>query len=163
MTDKEKKEVEELQILLFTDTLTQSAKRELIEIYENIIERQKTEIEKYKQLYDKALSDVVRLSKADARVITYIEENRMLEENYQLLIENVSYIAKELNLEEDATIDEIIVAIRKLQIKANKYDSLVEKIEDNLAELQREYEILSEHQSGQESNRTKYLRGKIHM
>ncbi len=53
--------------------------------------------------------------------------------------------------------------IIELQAKANKYDSLVENIKKDLIKLQEEYEILLEHQSGQESNRTKYLRGKIHM
>ena len=71
----------------------------------------------------------------------------MLDENYQLLIENVSYIAKELDLEEDATIDEIITKIKILKskrinmfeqldyvAKANKYDSLVEKIKEKISE-----------------------------
>lgn len=85
-----------------------------------------------------------------------IEENEMLEENYKLLIENVSYIAKELNLEEDATIDEIYTAIRILKSKrinmfeqldcidkANKYDSLVEKIKDKI--IQRQFELQQEY------------------
>lgn len=38
-----------------------------------------------------------------------------------------------------------------------------EVVEENLNKLQSEYELLLEHQNGQESNRTKYLRGKIHM
>lgn len=50
----------------------------------------------------------------------------------------------------------------EIQEKANKYDSLVNKIKKKLAKLQEEYELLLESQSGQESNRTKYLRGKIH-
>lgn len=46
--------------------------------------------------------------------------------------------------------------------KANKYESLVNKIKKKFAKSQEEYELLLESQSGQESNRTKYLRGKIH-
>lgn len=38
-------------------------------------------------------------------------------------------------------------------------DQIIEKTK----EIQQEYELLLEHQNGQESNRTKYLRGKIHM
>lgn len=39
----------------------------------------------------------------------------------------------------------------------------VQKVKDNLIKYQEEYELLLEHQSGKESNRTKYLRGRIHM
>ena len=39
----------------------------------------------------------------------------------------------------------------------------IQKIKDNLIKYQEEYELLLEHQSGKESNRTKYLRGRIHM
>lgn len=38
-----------------------------------------------------------------------------------------------------------------------------DKIREKTKEIQEEYELLLEHQNGQESNRTKYLRGKIHM
>lgn len=38
-----------------------------------------------------------------------------------------------------------------------------ERIEKIVEELRKEYELLLEHQSGQESNRTKYLKEKIHM
>lgn len=38
-----------------------------------------------------------------------------------------------------------------------------QKIKDKTEEIKEEYELLLEHQSGKESNRTKYLRGKIHM
>lgn len=38
-----------------------------------------------------------------------------------------------------------------------------DKIKEKTKEIQEEYELLLEHQNGQESNRTKYLRGKIHM
>lgn len=45
---------------------------------------------------------------------------------------------------------------------SNDYIS-VQKVKDNLIKYQEEYELLLEHQSGKESNRTKYLRGRIHM
>lgn len=66
MTDEEKEKIEELQILLFTDTLTQSAKRELIEIYENITKRQQAEIEKK----DKIIDEMTKYIRVDD-----IEEN----------------------------------------------------------------------------------------
>ena len=36
-------------------------------------------------------------------------------------------------------------------------------VKDNLIKYQQEYELLLEHQSGKESNKTKTLRGRIHM
>lgn len=36
-------------------------------------------------------------------------------------------------------------------------------VKNNLIKYQKEYELLLEQQSGKESNRTKYLRGRIHM
>lgn len=105
-----------------------------------------------------------------------LEDKEILEDNYKMLSEDVSRISKELGLQEDATIDEIYTAIRILKSKrlnmfeqlecndkANKYDKLIEKIKNTLEKLQEEYELLLEHQNEQESNRTKYLRGKIHM
>lgn len=38
-----------------------------------------------------------------------------------------------------------------------------QKIIDKVEEIEKEYELLLEHQSGKESNRTKYIRGKLHM
>lgn len=46
--------------------------------------------------------------------------------------------------------------------KINNYIP-IQKVKDNLIKYQEEYELLLEHQSGKESNRTKYLRGRIHM
>lgn len=63
------------------------------------------------------------------------EDIKLQEDNYQMLSESVSDIAKELDLEDDAIIDEIFTAIKILQAKANKYDSLIEKIEDIIIEL----------------------------
>ena len=46
--------------------------------------------------------------------------------------------------------------------KINNYIP-IQKVKDNLIKYQEEYELLLEHQSGKESNRTKYLRGRMHM
>lgn len=52
-------------------------------------------------------------------------EIAMQKDNYKMLSESVSSIAKELNLEEDATIDEIYVAIRLLKSKrVNMFEQL---------------------------------------
>ncbi len=48
-------------------------------------------------------------------------------------------------------------------LKALKNSIPKKKIEDVLKKIQEEYELLLEHQSGKESNRTKYLQGKIHL
>lgn len=46
-----------------------------------------------------------------------LEDKEILEDNYKILSESISTIAKELNLQEDATIDEIYTAIRILKSK----------------------------------------------
>lgn len=54
-----------------------------------------------------------------------IEDIKIQEDNYQMLSESVSNIAKELDLEEDATIDEIYTAIRILKSKRiNMFEQL---------------------------------------
>lgn len=88
---------------------------------------------------DKILADRERI----------IEDKEIQEDNYQMLSEDVSNIAKELELEEDAIIDEIITKIRILKSKrismfekldcidkVKKYDSLVENIKEEIADLE---------------------------
>lgn len=64
----------------------------------------------------------------------------MQKDNYKMLSESVSNIAKELNLEEDATIDEIYIAIKHLKSKrVNMFEQLEciekkNKIIDEMAE-----------------------------
>lgn len=70
---------------------------------------------------------------------------RVLKENEVLLKENEKYY-KQLDLD----------------YTENNFISK-QKVKDNLIKYQEEYELLLEHQSGKESNRTKYLRGRIHM
>lgn len=79
-----------------------------------------------------------------------LEGKEILEDNYKILSENVSMIAKELDLEEDATIDEIYTAIRILKSKrlnmfeilecnekAKKYDNLIENIKEIIKNLEK--------------------------
>lgn len=94
---------------------------------------EKTKKERYK------MSNKTNIEEDRERLII---ENEILEENYENLSEDVTGIAKELDLEEDATIDEIYLAIRILKskrtdmfeyiAKANKYDKLVEKIKKKI-------------------------------
>lgn len=53
--------------------------------------------------------------------------------------------------------------INELLVQRYSNSIPVQKVKDNLIKYQEEYELLLEHQSGKESNRTKYLRGRIHM
>lgn len=82
-----------------------------------------------------------------ARMLEHIlsDYKRVLKENEVLLKENEKYY-KQLDLD----------------YTENNFISK-QKVKDNLIKYQEEYELLLEHQSGKESNRTKYLRGRIHM
>lgn len=66
------------------------------------------------------------------------------------------------------TIDTLIesgVSVYDLNVvnkKAIRYNYILKsKVEEEMKGLQEEYELLFEHQNGQESNRTKYLIGKM--
>lgn len=95
--------------------------------------------QKYKKIsFSKAIENIL------ANRERAIEEKEIQEVNYQMLSKDVSNIAKELDLEEDAIIDEIYTAIRILKSKrtdmfkyidkANKYDALVENMKEKLNE-----------------------------
>ena len=61
--------------------------------------------------------------KADAVLSLIKEQEKQIEnttENYKNLIEDISMLAKELGLEDDATIDEIYIAIKRLKKKISK-------------------------------------------
>ena len=83
---------------------------------------------------------------------------RVLKENEEFKKEN-SMIRKVDKIVENITITDIENAIEE----AEQQYIPVQKVKDNLIKYQEEYELLLEHQSGKESNRTKYLRGRIHM
>lgn len=95
---------------------------------------EKEELEKDNRAIENILADREKL----------IIEKEIQEDNYEDLSTDVSNIAKKLDLQEDATIDEIHIAIRILKSKrtnmfeytdkANKYDSLVEKIKRDIEE-----------------------------
>ena len=69
---------------------------------------------------------------------TIKEDYKILEDNYQMLSEDVFNIAKELDLEEDATIDEIITKIRILKSKRiNMFEQLDYIDKSNKKEVRR--------------------------
>lgn len=92
-----------------------------------------------------------------------------LEEKTTILLagaEKVKQLEKEneeLNLKYHMLYTEKIDKQKAQEVKIKSQVIPVQKVKDNLIKYQEEYELLLEHQSGKESNRTKYLRGRIHM
>lgn len=82
--------------------------------------------------------------------------NKKLEEAIKRLNEDLSKANNNMFFTTSTIVAEII-----LQALDNSIST--EVIEEEKTRIEKEYELLLEHQSGQESNRTKYLRGKIHM
>ena len=94
---------------------------------------------------------------------------RVLKENEELLEVKVSASAHNRILELEKENEELKNFKKQVtEIESTnfiKYKNFIskQKVKDNLIKYQEEYELLLEHQSGKESNRTKYLRGRIHM
>lgn len=85
-------------------------------------------------------------------------------EGKAIAIDTVLKLIKKLQKENEELkerIREHTLLISPYYVKENFIS--VQKVKDNLIKYQEEYELLLEHQSGKESNRTKYLRGRIHM
>ena len=89
------------------------------------------------------------------KLINYYEQQekdykRVLKENEELKKSKITY---------EAVRD---IQEKNRNIVDNNYISK-QIVKDNLIKYQEEYELLLEHQSGKESNKTKTLRGRIHM
>lgn len=99
-----------------------------------------------------------------------IDKNRaieLIENGNGHLIFNENYFKLQKENEELKKSKITYEAVRDIQEKNrnivdNNYISK-QIVKNNLIKYQEEYELLLEHQSGKESNRTKYLRGRIHM
>lgn len=78
------------------------------------------------------------------------EQEKQIEnttENYKNLIEDISMLAKELGLEDDATIDEIYIVIKRLKQKDKQIDLMTEIFYKRFkAELLLEYGFENEEQ-----------------
>ena len=87
-----------------------------------------------------------------ARILQHIlsDYKRVLKENEELKKSKITY---------EAVRD---IQEKNRNIVDNNYISK-QIVKDNLIKYQEEYELLLEHQSGKESNKTKTLRGRIHM
>ena len=114
--------------------------REAIELLEGI--RDNTWTTKYIMSSDS--------KKADAVLSLIKEQEKQIEnttENYKNLIEDISMLAKELGLEDDATIDEIYITIKRLKQKDKQIDLMTEIFYKKFkAELLLEYGFENEEQ-----------------
>lgn len=77
--------------------------------------------------------------KADAVLSLIKEQEKQIEnttENYKNLIEDISMLAKELGLEDDATIDEIYITIKRLKQKDKQIDLMARAIDNYDSQLE---------------------------
>jgi hypothetical protein len=118
-------------------------------------EEEKKAVERFKRLYlkdfnNEKITNEDRLSYIECVLISNLieklqKENEELREKWD---KDTHILQNELDLTNADKINNYIP---------------IQKVKDNLIKYQEEYELLLEHQSGKESNRTKYLRGRIHM
>ena len=100
--------------------------------------------------YERTVDVTIQQNEINAIEHILSDYKRVLKENEELKKSKITY-ERVRNIQ-----------IENKEIVNKKYISK-QKIKDNLIKYQEEYELLLEHQSGKESNRTKYLRGRIHM
>ena len=113
---------------------------EIVEAIENIL----VDREKYKQLYERALSDLVSAEKENERLKTKYEANNsktlLTAENLKELEEHCKrqvqrYETNKKMKEEHLLILELLYSYNQNEAKANKYDSLIKEIEDKIEDL----------------------------
>lgn len=135
--------------------------RKAIEFFYNL----RATINESNMLFNEEIN--VKHGKETIKQITIILNliEKLQKENEELLEVKVSASAhnRMLELEKEKSKYEWIRQNCLPQKLVNKLYIPIQKIKDNLIKYQEEYELLLEHQSGKESNRTKYLRGRIHM
>ena len=90
-------------------------------------------------------------------------KNNAIKRESEAYAENMIRLDNKLNLEKKKSKYEWIRQNCLPQKLVNKLYIPKQIVKDNLIKYQEEYKLLLEHQSGKESNRTKYLRGRIHM
>ena len=177
--------IEELKRLLYRDELTQYGKRKLINYYEQQEKDYKRVLKENEELKEDRKNNNVMISLAQNELLNYMsgyedgKKHKMtavaqVVENQQYYIirkqmEKYEEHIKRLQKENEELKKSKITyeAVRDIQEKNrnivdNNYISK-QIVKDNLIKYQEEYELLLEHQSGKESNKTKTLRGRIHM
>lgn len=113
----------------------------------------------YYEAVSKLLSDYKRVLKENEEIRI---KNNAIKRESEAYAEHMIRLDNELNLEKEKSKYEWIRQNCLPQELVNKLYIPIQKIKDNLIKYQEEYELLLEYQSGKESNRTKYLRGRIH-
>ena len=113
-------------------------------------EEEEQAIERLKEI------EVNTYSEGKARAIDTVLNliEKLQKENEELKLNNEKYIIHLTN-------EQYKTAIENAQNDINQ--KWIQKVKENLIEYQKEYELLLEHQNGKESNKTKTLRGRIHM
>ena len=86
-------------------------------------------------------------------------------ENHQIRFKTVLNLIEKLQKENEELKNQEATQRKINELLVQRYSNSIslQKIKDNLIKYQEEYELLLEHQSGKESNKTKTLRGRIHM
>lgn len=105
-------------------------------------------LENYKGSYKMGYFNYKDIQQAIEHILS--DYKRVLKENEELKKSKITY---------EAVRD---IQEKNRNIVDNNYISK-QIVKDNLIKYQEEYELLLEHQSGKESNKTKTLRGRIHM
>lgn len=117
------------------------------------------EIVELARILQHILSDYKRVLKENEEIRI---KNNAIKRESEAYAEHMIRLDNELNLEKEKSKYEWIRQNCLPQELVNKLYIPIQKIKDNLIKYQEEYELLLEYQSGKESNRTKYLRGRIH-
>lgn len=126
------------------------------------------EIEKEDMSDEPKIAYLMQEIRANKTILSLIEklkkENEELKE-YIAIAPNLDEMTaiKYRSIQQNAYIQGRVEERQKAEKTINEKYIQKQKIKDNLIKNQEEYELLLEHQSGKESNRTKYLRGRIHM
>nr|DAE21099.1 MAG TPA: hypothetical protein [Siphoviridae sp. ctRCE13] len=108
------------------------------------------------------------MNEEEKKAIDFLKETNFDYLEYDMCISSVEIISNlvERLQKENEELKNQKATQRKInELLVQRYSNSisVQKVKDNLIKYQEEYELLLEHQSGKESNRTKYLRGRIHM
>ena len=118
------------------------------------------------QAINHILSDYKRVLKMNKVLLKENEEirikNNAIKRESEAYAEHMIRLDNKLNLEKEKSKYEWIRQNCLPQELVNKLYIPIQIVKDNLIKYQEEYELLLE-QNGKESNRTKYLRGRIHM
>ena len=142
---------------------------EILEKFKNN-EMQRDKLERDGRCGGWKIGDIYKCLELDNAIDNILSDyKRVLKENEELLEVKVSASAHNRILELEKENEELKNFKKQVtEIESTnfiKYKNFIskQKVKDNLIKYQEEYELLLEHQSGKESNRTKYLRGRIHM